>query len=195
MINKIRWFIVRLIKPISEIIGKLHYAPHDRLLRASMIKDMLDLIRSGDVIVAYSRGELTNPFIDGDFKHAAMYVGEGNIIQAIGKGVELEGFEDFCASKDRIAILRPLFCDTSTAKIAAKAAKSQIDKPYDYYFEIGEQSFYCAELIEWAYKFATHGASTFVRKDILGVNTVLPSDFYNAKSKFQLVIERPNNDN
>jgi uncharacterized protein YycO len=160
-----------------------------------MIDQMASVIKMGDVIVTFSRGELTNYFIDGEYKHAAIYVGNGNIIQAIGKGVEIESFEDFCASKDRLAILRPLFCDSATSKIAAMAAVSQIGHPYDYYFEIGDDSFYCAELIEWAYNFATRGLSTFVRKDVLGVSTVLPSDFYNAKSKFQLVIERPKHDN
>lgn len=187
----IRRYLVRFLKPISVYVGRLHYPPHERLVRASMIKDMLDLVRAGDVIVAYSRGELTNKFIDGEFKHAAMYVGHGSVVQAIGKGVSVESFEDFCASKDRIAILTPTFCDAATCRIATMNALSQIGKPYDYYFEIGDGAFYCAELIEWAYRHATYGGSPFSRKDVLGCDTVLPTDFYLAKSKFTLVIERP----
>jgi len=191
----LRGFIIRLLKPVSILLGKLRYSPIQRNIRASMIDQIKDVIEIGDVIVTYSQGELTNYFIDGPYKHAAIYIGDDNIIQAVGKGVELESFEDFCASKDRIAILRPLFCDSETRKIAAMAAVSQIGHSYDYYFEIGNDSFYCAELIEWAYNFATGGRSTFVKRDVLGTNTVLPSDFYNAKSKFKLVIERPKHDN
>jgi uncharacterized protein YycO len=181
-----RGFIIRLLKPISVWAGKAHYAPHERLIRAGMIEDMLTVMKSGDVIVTYSRGELTNYFIEGPYKHAAIYIGAGVIIQAIGKGVSIENFEDFCASKDRIAILRPTFCDEGTRELAAWNVMSQVGKPYDYYFEIGDGAFYCAELIEWAYRNATKGASPFTKRD-----TVLPSDFYQAKSKFTLVIECP----
>jgi uncharacterized protein YycO len=189
--EKLRRYLIRIIKPISVFVGKIKYPPHERLIRASMIDIMAGTINAGDVIVTFSRGELTNKFIEGSFKHAAMYVGAGKIIQAIGRGVSVESFEDFCASKDRMAILRPKFCDASDCKIAAMNATSQLGKPYDYYFEIGDGSFYCAELIEWAYRHATLGASPFTKKYVLGCETILPSDFYLAKSKFELVIERP----
>lgn len=188
---EIRRYLVRILKPLCVYLGRLHYSPKDRLIRASMVDAMCEVIQAGDVIVAFSRGELTSYFIEGEFKHAAMYIGAGQIIQAIGTGVSTENFEDFCASKDRIAILRPKFCDESYCKIAAMNATSQLGKPYDYYFEIGDGAFYCAELVEWAYRFATNGASPFTKKDVLGVDTVLPSDFYLAKSKFAIVIERP----
>lgn len=187
----LRHYVVRLLKPLSVYSGRLCYPPHERLIRASTIKEMMAVVREGDVILAYSRGEFTNYFIKGDFKHAAMYVGKGEIIQAIGKGVTLIDFEDFCASKDRIAILRPNFCDDGTCRIAAMNAKSQLGKPFDYYFEIGSEAYYCAELIAWSYRYATLGSSPFIKKDVSGCETVLPSDFYLAKSKFTLVIERP----
>jgi uncharacterized protein YycO len=187
----LRRYIVRLLKPISVYVGRLHYPPHERLVRASHVKFMLDAVMAGDVILAYSRGELTNRFIDGEFKHAAMYIGAGKVIEAVGRGVSVTDFEDFCASKDRIAILTPKFCDSTVCKLAAMNATSQVGKPYDYYFEIGDGAFYCAELITWAYDQAMSGASPFTKKDVLGCETVFPSDFYNAKSKFQLVIEKP----
>jgi uncharacterized protein YycO len=186
-----RRYLIRVLKPLCVYLGRLHYPPHSRLIRSTMIKEMLDVVMAGDVVITYSRGEMTNRFIKGEFKHAAIYAGAGKVIQAVGKGVTADEFEDFCASKDRIAIVRPKFCDDSTCKIAALNAISQLGKPYDYYFEIGDGAFYCAELIEWAYRQATSGASPFTKKDAMGVETVLPSDFYLAKSKFALVIERP----
>ena len=188
---RLRHYVIRILRPFSVYSGRMCYPPHERMIRASMIKEMSLLVTDGDVVVAYSRGELTNHFIEGQFKHAAMYIGEGKIIEAIGKGVTTQDFEDFCASKDRIAILRPNFCGDGTCKIAAMNAKSQLGKPFDYYFEIGSQAFYCAELIAWSYRYATLGGSPFIKKDVMGCDTVLPSDFYYAKSKFSLVIERP----
>jgi uncharacterized protein YycO len=172
-------------------IGRLHYAPKHRAIKASDVFDMASDLRPGDVLISFSLGELTNHFIEGDFKHAALYIGNGRVVEAIGKGVTVNSFDDFCSSKDRIAILRPLFCNDVTAKMAAMNAVSQIGKPYDYYFEMGESSFYCAELITWAYFNATIGMCPFVKREVMGVETVLPNDFYMAKSKFELVMERP----
>ena len=187
----IRRYLIRILKPLCVYLGRLSYPPHARLIRASHISEMASVIKAGDVIVTYSRGELTSYFIEGDFKHAAMYVGAGQVVEAVGRGVLPTVFEDFCASKDRIAILRPKFCDVGTCKLAAMNATSQIGKPYDYYFELGEEAFYCAELITWAYTNATVGASPFIKREVMGATTVLPSDFYDAKSKFQLIIEKP----
>jgi uncharacterized protein YycO len=191
-ISYFRRLLIRTLKPMSIFIGKLHYAPKHRAVKARDVFDMADVLRAGDVLITFSLGELTNYFIEGDFKHAALYIGNSRVVEAIGKGVSVTDFEEFCAGKDRIAVLRPLFCDESTSRIAALNAISQIGKPYDYYFEMGEQSFYCAELITWAYFNATNGLSPFVKREVMGVETVLPNDFYMAKSKFEIVMERPN---
>ena len=189
--QKFRRFLIRTLKPLSVFIGRLHYAPKHRAVKASHVYDMGNVLRPGDVLITFSLGELTNYFIEGDFKHAALYVGNNKVVEAIGKGVSVTDFEDFCSGKDRIAIMRPLFCTAETCKIAAMNAASQIGKPYDYYFEMGEKAFYCAELITWAYFNATIGTSPFTKRTVMGAETVLPVDFYLAKSKFELVIERP----
>lgn len=186
-----RRYLIRTIKPISVFIGRLHYAPKHRAIKASDVFDMADALRAGDVLITFSLGELTNYFIEGDFKHAALYIGNSRVVEAIGKGVSVTDFEEFCSGKDRIAVLRPLFCTEETCKLAAINAVAQIGKPYDYYFEMGEKSFYCAELITWAYFNATIGKSPFTKRTVMGAETVLPYDFYLAKSKFELVIERP----
>lgn len=188
---RLRSLLIRLIKPISIWVGKIYYAPKQRVIKSSDILAMASNLRSGDVLLTFSFGEFTNYFIEGDFKHAAIYIGREKVVEATGRGVVVSKFEDFCSGKDRVAVLRPIFCDESSCGLAAMNAISQIGKPYDYYFEPGDESFYCAELITWAYFHATIGASSFIKREIMGVETVLPTDFYNAKSKFQVVIERP----
>jgi hypothetical protein len=187
----LRRYLIRALKPISISIGKLHYAPKHRAIKARDVFDLDATLRAGDILITFSLGELTNYFIEGDYKHAAMYIGNGRVVEAIGKGVSVSEFEDFCSGKDKIAVLRPLFCTAETAKLAAINAVAQMGKPYDYYFEIGESAFYCAELITWAYSNATSGSSPFIKRAVMGADTVLPNDFYLAKSKFELVIERP----
>ncbi len=189
--DKLRRFLIRALKPVSVFIGRIYYAPKHRAIKARDVFDLAGTLRAGDILVSFSLGELTNYFIEGDFKHAAMYIGSDRVVEAIGKGVSINSLDDFCSGKDRIAVLRPLFCDETTCRVAAMNAVSQLGKPYDYYFEMSEQSFYCAELITWAYFNATIGTSPFVKRQVMGVDTVLPNDFYLAKSKFELVIERP----
>lgn len=191
MIDVVRRYLIRALKPISVLAGHLYIAPKYRAIKASDVIDISNNLRIGDVILTYSKGELTNYLIEGEFKHCAMYIGSGNIIEAVGKGVRVIDFESFAASKDRIAVVSPKFCDENTAKMAANFALFQEGKPYDYSFEPNEDAFYCAELIAEAYQVATGDNSPFILRTVMGVETVLPNDFYLARKKFDLIIERP----
>jgi uncharacterized protein YycO len=184
-------FFIKLLRPISILVGKIYIAPKKRAIKASHIISMQDVLKVGDIILTYSKGELTNLLLDGDFKHCAMYIGSGTIVEAVGKGVTTQCFEDFCASKDRIAIMRALFCSRAEAQAASRFALFQEGKPYDYNFEPNEDAFYCAELIAESYKEATKDTSPFVKRQVMGVDTVLPNDFFTARKKFDLIMDMP----
>jgi hypothetical protein len=186
----IRDYIFRAAIPISKAIGHLYIAPKYRKIRAHHIESMEFIIESGDVVLSFSHGELSNYFIEGDYKHSAICSG-GKIIEAVGPGVRVVEVEDFCASKDRICILRPLFCSSAEAKSAGSIAASMVGKPYDFLFEPGNKSFYCAELIQYAYQTAMGQLSPFIPREIMGVQTVLPNDFNLANTKFLQVAEYP----
>lgn len=191
MIATLRRYLIRVLKPISIVAGHLYFAPKYRAVKASDVIDIKSMMQVGDVVLTYSKGELTNYLIEGEFKHCAMYIGSGSVIEAVGKGVRVIDFESFAASKDKIAVSRANFCDANTAKIAANFALFQEGKPYDYSFEPNENAFYCAELIAEAYQVATGDNSPFILRTVMGVETVLPNDFYMARKKFDLIIERP----
>lgn len=183
--------LMRWATPFSKIMGSAHIAPHQRGIKARDVMRLEDVVLMGDVILTFSEGELSNLFIEGDWKHCAMYVGAGEVVEAIGRGVVVTDIDDFCASKDRICVLRASFCTVDETMKAVKYALSCKGKPYDFQFEPNEQALYCAELVWWAYAQATKGLSPFERRQILGVDTVLPSDFYNAKNKFIIIEELP----
>ena len=187
----IRRLLIRLLKPINKLMGHLHIAPHERAIRASDIFKIEEVIQPGDVIISYSKGELTNYFIGCEFNHAAIYTGIGVVVEAVGNGVHKLDLEDFCASKDRVCVLRAKFCTGLEAFNAAKLASEQCGRPYDYAFEPNEKAFYCAELVTYCYQKATNNTSPFKPRMILGVATVYPQDFKDAADKFEIVIERP----
>ena len=188
----LRRFLIRLLRPVSEVAGKLHIAPHERDIQAHDVMDLEQHLRPGDVILSYTKGEMTNYLIEGEYKHCAMYIGSGEIIEAIRAGVTIRDFEDFCASKDKIAICRPIFCTATESENAAKyARRNYVGRPYDYYFEPGTKLMYCAELIMHAYLCACSGTSPFLPREVMGVKTVLPVDYKLATKKFTVIRERP----
>lgn len=184
-------FILRILTPVSKLLGEIRVAPKERAINSKHVIKIEELIAPGDILLTFSSGELTNFFIEGEYKHCAMYIGQGEIIEAIGKGVVIREIEYFASSKDKIGVFRPLFCSGVEAVNAVKIAVNQKGKKYDYNFEPNEQAFYCAELIAYAYQMSTNYGSPFVTREILSVQTVLPIDFKLAKSKFQCIAEFP----
>lgn len=172
-------------------MGKIHIAPHARKILSHDVIAIEDALLPGDGILTFSDGELTNYFIEGEYKHCAMYLGTGQVIEAIGKGVTLTDLDDFCASKDKICVVRPKFCTFDERLKAVKYALTQVGTAYDYEFNPNLDSFYCAELYTQALQMATSFTSPFFPREVLGVMTVLPVDFKLATKKFEVVIERP----
>ena len=191
--DSFRRYLIRTLQPISKFLGHIYLAPKSRQIRFNDITAIYSVAKIGDVILSFSKGELTNFFIDGEYKHCGIYDGDGHVIEAIGKGVQETPLPDFCANKDKIAILRPMFSGNVEAIIAVTIASAEVGKPYDYLFEPNERAFYCAELVAYCYNKAMGGDSPFVPRTIMGVETVLPVDFKLADKKFKLVMERPLN--
>ncbi len=191
MIENFRRYLLKFMKPISKFLGHLYLAPKARKINTKHVLKLEELLQPGDVLLTYSEGELTNYFIEGEYKHCAMYIGQGQIVEAIGRGVSIADLEDFCASKDKIGVFRASFCTGLEAFNAVKIALKQQGKAYDYGFEPNEAAFYCAELVAYSFQVATNYTSPFVRREVMGVTTILPTDFKQASKKFSCVVEMP----
>lgn len=186
-----RRLLIRWLTPISKLVGHIYIAPKSREIFYEDYEDLIENIQVGDGVLSFSKGELTNYLIEGEYKHCAIYVGIGTVVEAVGSGVRRVPFTKFCSSKDKIAIVRPSFCDTEAKALAALKAIELVGKPYDYEFEPNEEAFYCAELLAYCYLQATNNDSPFIPREVLGVQTVLPSDFIMATNKFDKIMERP----
>ena len=98
-----------------------------------VLRDALPLLEPGDVVLHRDEGFLSNIFIGGSMIHAGVYVGDGQLVEAISEGVVRRSAAHILYS-DRAVILRPNVA--SDAKIqAVEWANRIVGFGYDFLFE------------------------------------------------------------
>ena len=115
------------------------------------VRKAIDVIKPGDVILRGYDNYLDSWFIDDELKysHAAVYVGNNQVIHAVAEGVSKIDILDFMQC-DRICIFRPsAFQEEAIAK-AEKFVENNV--PYDFIFQKGDSALYCFELAAECYK-------------------------------------------
>lgn len=197
-----RW-ILKTLLPLTKIVNKINFhSSHD--ISGGMAFEIGRLVKPGDVFVVYARGYATNLIIPGHYKHAAMYVGEVGglhvVVEALGGGVKYTELNDFVTAKDRVLLVRPMFCDGLMGEQACVYAKTLVGKPYDYLIEYNldsrvNEAFYCSEIPWWSYNRAMIAAgkkSPFVPRETMGTPTITPTDYALAIDKWAVVGGWPN---
>lgn len=186
----LRLMALKILRPVSKWVSKVHAPWTRKAVTGKHFFEALEFIKPGSVLVSYTNGELASLFIPGKWKHAAIYaekfVGLSYVIEAKTSGVTITDLVTFMTTKDGVAILEPLFCDQSKMKSASDIAHRYIGKPYDFYFDPGDEAFYCSELIALSYESAI-GQTVFEKRPRLGVHTVLPDDYVKAVKKWRIV--------
>ena len=180
-----RRFILKTAHPILAWAASRHRVP---LMTAEFVDKAFASVMPGDVLVTRIEGNLANHLIPGFYTHAAMYLGKNLVIESTGEGVKTKHLAKFLFDKDRVAILRPLFADPTQMAHACDVAKGLEGDPYDYDFTGDNRAWYCSEIIWYSYDQAVKPAvSPFTRRETWGVETVVPQDFYLAKTKFSII--------
>jgi uncharacterized protein YycO len=165
--------LVKSFIPIFKPVLALKI-PHTLKLKNYPL-DKLPAISPGDVFLSKTDFSVSNLFIPGFWKHAAMYIGDGYIVEAVPPLVRRISISEFIRTKDVAAIYRPRFCSKSACAIAAAWSIRQINKKeYDLAFTPGNDSLYCVELIFHAYSF-TAGIKPPPRR-VLNDLTYIPDD-------------------
>lgn len=201
VLGKMRLWILNRLAPITRYMGRLHAPFSHTRVTGLHYHQLMNRLRPGMVLVSRRRGEVSNLFIPGGFTHAAIYVGKQMIrvgdevieapviMEAIGIGVIATPLASFMLTKDRIAVLEPAFAGEDVMERAADIAMGYEGTPYDYLFARDHRAFYCSELVFVSYREAAGTAMTFVEREVLGIPTIAPADFYEATNHWRLVWE------
>lgn len=193
MLKKLRWLILKIGYPIIQLAGKLGKPEPE--VSANFYDNISRTCLVGDVLLSRENWKMTNILIPGYWSHAAIYAGEVDgiqqVVEAVGSGVKITPLVKWVLSKDQVAHLKPNFLDDSLKSLKSlqdigEVAESIVGSKYDFDFKSGNKTFYCAEVIWYCYD-QVLDPSPFTFRETLGVETVAPDDFYNAKSKFKVM--------
>ncbi|MFN3453448.1 MAG: YiiX/YebB-like N1pC/P60 family cysteine hydrolase [Pseudobdellovibrio sp.] len=172
-IKSLIFFILTPFLKILPYLGK----PESRITKKS-VDDIINLARSGDILLSHEDYRLSNIFIRDYYDHAAIVGLEKTVIEAVGTGVRIVDLEEWLYKKDAVALIR-VNCDELISKEAATKAATYVGKYYDTLFDFNEDKIYCSELIYHSYKaFIDDFMKAYIKH-----KTIIPDDFYDAAEK------------
>lgn len=115
------------------------YSYQDEIDLNEVIEEAIPLLEPGDIILHRDDGFVSNLFIGGAMIHAGLYIGDGQVVEAISEGVVRRNCAHILYS-DKACILRPKI-DQDKILLAIEWAKKIIGFGYDYLFYFnGEES-------------------------------------------------------
>jgi uncharacterized protein YycO len=147
------------------LAGDSHYKMKGLDMRA-----VLNNLQAGDIMLRRYSHYLGSVLIKGYFSHAAIYVGENNVIHMLGEGITEEDILTFMRCDD-MAILR--YRNASKVETAINRAKKLLKEgiDYDYNFDTESSSkFYCTEFVDSIFDYP-------IRDSNKDKKIILPDDY------------------
>lgn len=146
------------------------------------------MARPGDVLLSRTKGELTTLVIPGFWKHAAIYVGNGKVVEAVSPFVKKSELSDFVYKTDYVSLLRVRDIKKTLGNRIAKRARDHIGKKYDFDLDIQNQDkVFCSEVAVDSINYVM-GAYLKART-VFGQKTITPDDLYNSREQLDLLFE------
>lgn len=153
------------------LFGDSHYK-----IKGPHMREILNTLKLGDVILRKYDHYLGSRLIKGFWSHAAIYVGDNQVIHMLGEGITKEDILTFMRC-DHVAVLRngdEVLVTNAIAKAHEQFGKN-IPRPgvrniaYDYDFETDKSDkFYCTEFVN------------FIYGNPIDKKMILPDDFLNS---------------
>lgn len=109
------------------------YSYESKIDLNEVLRDAMPLLKPGDVVLHRDEGFLSNIFIGGSMIHAGVYVGDGQLVEAISDGVVRRSAAHILHS-DRAVILRPNVAEDAKTQ-AVEWANRIVGFGYDFLFE------------------------------------------------------------
>lgn len=124
-----------------------------RTLGSTVPEGLKAELKPGDVLLRRTEGTSGNYFIPSWWKHAAVYVGNGKVVEATFSGVKTTSLKEFFEHGDHAAVVRAKDLTDRERKAMVKFAKRQEGKPYDFDVDFNDASrLTCTELAYQALK-------------------------------------------
>ncbi|MBI2263648.1 MAG: hypothetical protein HYU64_00520 [Armatimonadetes bacterium] len=122
-------------------------------LPEAMVAQVYEIARPGDILVQRRDGAPQLEFAgkllwNCNWIHAALYVGNGLIIESTRGGVELRPLDNFLRGVNHAALARPQYKSDEDREAVIGYTMSQVGKPFDSGLDITEDGRqYCTELL------------------------------------------------
>lgn len=180
----------RIKNKIMKFTGDVHfhkypmfiiYKPSIHRIKGNNVRNVLRIMRSGDIALRRFDGYLNTLLTPGYWGHAGMCVENENIVHAVGKGVIIEDMLSFCRA-DSIVLLGLVDLASGESCKAVNKAYSLIGKEYDFEFDKGDNEYYCTELISECYE------KRFDKdfKEMFGKSIITPDAIYKSDQTMPL---------
>ena len=128
------------------------------------------LIQAGDILLRRYSHYLGSVLIQGHFSHAAIYVGDNNVIHMLGEGINKEDILTFMRCDD-ICILRSDDVKITNTAISKAHGFYAMGIEYDYNFDTDSpDKFYCTEFVDNCFGYMVKNSKS---ED----SHILPDDF------------------
>jgi hypothetical protein len=125
--------------------GSTHYK-----VKGSEARSILNGVRKGDILLCTFDRYVSSWVIPGRWKHAAIYVGGNEVVQATLHGVVKDDILTFLRT-DHVVVLRPPV-EEKMRDNAAEEAKTFVGRQYDFLFDsVDDHRLFCSELVKRAY--------------------------------------------
>jgi len=131
--------------------GFILWGPSSYKIKGHHMRNILNLIRPGDVLLRRYDHYIGSIFIPGFWSHAALYVGKGKVLHMLGDGITCEDILTFMRT-DHILILRnvSLFARKNAISEAWRLFEEHVE--YDYDFDNKSlRKLYCTEFVDVCY--------------------------------------------
>lgn len=165
-----------LKKILSNIIFQIAVTKtslQDKMLTQKDCEIAKKVLRRGDLLLVGQLKRISRYLISGPVTHATLYIGNNEIIHAVSDGVEIINLKDIFAEYDTMIILRPEIDPNKKDRVVDRTieyATSQIDKPFNFFFEKGKRQFCCTQLVNESFKQANFetGLKNFKKMKFFG---------------------------
>lgn len=150
-------------------------------IKGDDMRQIMDLAQIGDIFILRKDHFLSNLFIEGNFSHAGIYVGDNRVIHVTTDGIKDEDILTFMRA-DAFAIARPT--NSLLIPMAIERAFEQLGKnvQYDYDFDKNSpEEFYCSEFTDYCYGYEFRDA---LPEDKV---FILPDDYAETSEFFELI--------